>query len=209
MLWSGNALLSSATAVTTPQEFFLGSQYHCGGHRRRLKIVASRTAGRRSSIQISGSDTNSPVTFLWRVGSGGVSRSSTKPPSRPWRDQAGVFRYPGVTANYVLSVYEIPSAASDLRECESSNRLKRGWYSLGKRDPGRRLDLWRSGSVVRQRNLYRRQFAAAGECCYPATVGGVSYATSTDSLFDQPGTREHNGSGANPRRRGASFRGRK
>ena len=82
MNWSGNTTLSSANASTTPQEFFLGSQYSAGISDRH-KIVTSRTAGRRSSIQTSGSDTNSPVTFLLPAAYGGVFRYSTKPPSRP------------------------------------------------------------------------------------------------------------------------------
>src|SRR6202047_4164292 len=62
MNWSGNAALSSANASTTPQEFFLGSQYT--GISASVMEVSSSNRGGTVSIQRSGSDTNNPVTNL-------------------------------------------------------------------------------------------------------------------------------------------------
>ena len=83
MIWSGNATLSPATALTTPQEFFLGSQYPAGVTASVTKLSLSNRWAPDSSIRMSGSDTNSPATFLLPVASGGKSRCSTKPLSRP------------------------------------------------------------------------------------------------------------------------------
>ncbi len=73
MNWSGNLTLSSATALTTPQEFFLGSQY-TAIITTVPAICHHRNGGDRSPIQISGSDINRPVIYLLPGACGGVFR---------------------------------------------------------------------------------------------------------------------------------------
>jgi hypothetical protein len=104
-------------------------------------------------------------------------------------DQVGVNRYPSAPANYVLSVYEIPS---QLPISGNANL-----------QIGQNADATAWGSAITVTgSIYGNQIQLSGgtysgvssrkqvNVVNPATVGGVAYADSTDSAFDQPGTRE-------------------
>ena len=109
MSWSGNLTLSTATALTTPQEFFLGSQYTRGHPHLLQQNCHHQTGGGRSSIQISASVINRPVDpFIarrvwWRIP---IVYQTTQ---QTLEDRPEFNRFPSAPANYVLSAYEIPS----------------------------------------------------------------------------------------------------
>ena len=104
-------------------------------------------------------------------------------------DQVGVNRYPSAPANYVLSVYEIPSQLP----ISGNANIQIGADSSG--------TAWGNAISVTG-SVYGNQIQLSGgtysgvssrqqvNVVNPATVGGVAYADSADSAFDQPGTRE-------------------
>ncbi len=104
-------------------------------------------------------------------------------------DQVGVNRYPFAPANYVLSVYEIPSQlpiSGNANLQIGQNADATAW--------GNAITV--TGSIYgNQIQLYGGTYSGVSSrkqvnVVNPATVGGVAYADSTDSAFDQPGTRE-------------------
>src|ERR1700757_1346836 len=108
MNWSGNTTLSSATALTTPQEFFLGSQYTAGVTASVTKLSVSNRWGQITYPAIRFGYKQPGNQFVarrvwWRIPIVYQTAQQTV------EDQAGVNRYPSAPANYVLSVYEIPS----------------------------------------------------------------------------------------------------
>jgi hypothetical protein len=110
MNWSANATLSTATALTTPQEFFLGSQYTSlsSSWPSLLNLSLSKRWGQIAYPNIRFGYKQPGDLFIarqvwWRIPIVYQTAQQTQ------QDQAGVFRYPSAPANYVLSVYEIPS----------------------------------------------------------------------------------------------------
>src|ERR1700730_9399412 len=113
MSWSGNATLSSSSALTVPQEFFLGSQY----------TGVSSAVTKLSSVNRWGKITYPNIRFGYKgAGDPFIARRvwwripviyQTK--QQTIEDKSGVYRYPGAlvngvpSINYILSAYEIPS----------------------------------------------------------------------------------------------------
>jgi hypothetical protein len=113
MSWSGNATLSSSSALTVPQEFFLGSQY----------TGVSSAVTKLSSVNRWGKITYPNIRFGYKgPGDPFIARRvwwripviyQTK--QQTIEDQSGVYRYPSAlvngvpSVNYIVSVYEIPS----------------------------------------------------------------------------------------------------
>src|ERR1700688_4189757 len=107
MNWSGNATLSAANASTTPQEFFLGSQY-TGLSAAVTKLSPSNRWGQLVYPNIRFGYKQPGNLFLarrvwWRIPVLYQTAQQTV------QDQALVNRYPSAPVNYVLSVYEVPS----------------------------------------------------------------------------------------------------
>ena len=192
MIWSANTALSPATALTTPQEFFLGSQYSSSSSTASAPVTNLSPSQRWGNIAYPnvrfGYKRPGDQTFIarrvwWRIP---VVYQTTQ---QTLEDQAGVFRYNSAPANYVLSVYEIPS---QLPISGNAN------IQIGLNGDN---TAWGSGIQVTG-SIYGAQIQLSGgtfngvssrtqvNILNPATVGGVAYATTSDSLFDQPGTRE-------------------
>lgn len=119
MAWSGNTTLSTTNAVTTSQEFFLGSQYSALSS-AVTKLSATKRWGRISYPNIRfgyrrpGDQNFVARRVWWRIP---ILYEATQ---KPLQDQPGVpasqdqaaVAYPfnsSTGATYVLSVYEIPS----------------------------------------------------------------------------------------------------
>jgi hypothetical protein len=108
MNWSGNATLSATTALTYPQEFYLGSQ-HTGLSSSITKLSLSNRWGKMTYPNIRfGYKRPGDTSFIarrvwWRIP---VVYQTTQ---QTVEDQPGVVRFPSFPSNYVLSVYEIPS----------------------------------------------------------------------------------------------------
>jgi hypothetical protein len=107
MNWSGNITLSSSNAVTTPQEFFLGSQYS-GVSAAVTKLSSTNRWGKITypNIRFGYKGAGDPFVarrVWWRIPV--VYQTTQTTPE----DQSNVYRYPSAPANYILSVYEIPS----------------------------------------------------------------------------------------------------
>jgi hypothetical protein len=185
MNWSGNAALSSAIASTTPQEFFLGSQY-TGISAAVTKVSLSNRWGQLIYPNIRFGYKQPGNQFIarrvwWRIP---VLYQTTQ------LTQAGVARYPGALANYVLSVYEVPSQlpisgnANLQIGADSSNTAWGSNISVTGSISGNQIQL--SGGTYS--GVSSRQAVTVNT---PTTVNGVAYADSTaNSAFDEPGTRE-------------------
>ena len=184
MNWSGNATLSAANASTTPQEFFLGSQY-TGLSAAVTKLSSSKRWGQLIYPNIRFGYKQPGNSFIarrvwWRIPVLYQTAQLT---------QAGVARFPGALANYVLSVYEVPSQlpiSGNANLQIGSDASGTAWgntISIAGSVSGNQIVL--SGGTYSGVSS-RKQVNVVN----PATVGGVAYADSTDSAFDQPGTRE-------------------
>jgi hypothetical protein len=188
MLWSGNASLSAATALTTPQEFFLGSQYPAGVTASVLKLSVSNRWARIVYPNVRFGYKQPGNLFVarrvwWEIPVLYRTNQQTV------EDQSTVFRYPSAAATYVLSVYEIPSQLP----ISGNANLQIGLMADN--------TAWGSGIQVAgsiyggQVQLSPGTYNAVSSrqqvnVLSGATVGGVNYGTSTNNLFDQPGTRE-------------------
>jgi hypothetical protein len=179
MNWSGNITLSSATATTTPQEFFLGS----------LNTAGTLSSGNRwaqltyPNIRFGYKQPGNLFVarrVWWRIPVVYQTAQQTV------EDKAGVNRYPSAPANYVLSVYEIPSQlpiSGDANLQIGADTSGTAWgsnISVTGSISGNQIQL--SGGTYSGVSS-RQQVNVVN----PATVGGVAYS---DSTFDQPGTRE-------------------
>ena len=152
MNWSGNATLSSATALTTPQEFFLGSQY----------TAVSASVTNLSSSKRWGQIIYPNIRFGYKEpGDSFIARRVWwriplvyQTAQQTLEDQVGVNRYPSAPAYYVLSAYEIPSQLpisgnANLQIGDNADGTAWGFAATGL-DHG--LDLWKPDPVGR-RNL--------------------------------------------------------
>jgi hypothetical protein len=188
MIWSGNTVLSAATALTTPQEFFLGSQYPAGVTATVTKLSASNRWGRILYPNIRFGYKQPGNAFIarrvwWRIPVLYQTNQKTL------EDQTGVSRYPSAVANYILSVYEIPSQLP----ISGNANLQIGLNADG--------TAWGTGIQVAG-SIYGGQIQLSGgtysgvssrqqvNVVGPSTVNGVAYANTQYALFDQPGTRE-------------------
>jgi hypothetical protein len=185
MNWSAGTTLSSATALTIPQEFFLGSLNTAG-------TPPKQSIGNRWA-QL----TYPNIRFGYKQpGNLFVARRvwwciplvyQAAQPAAEYQagtDPASLNRYPSAPANYVLSVYEIPS---QLPISGNANLQIGGWgsnISVTGSISGNRITL--SGGSYS--GVSSRQQV---QVVNPATVAGVGYSSDrTGSAFDQPGTRE-------------------
>jgi len=152
MNWSGNATLSAANASTTPQEFFLGSQY-TGLSAAVTKLSSSKRWGQLIYPNIRFGYKQPGNTFIarrvwWRIPVLYQTAQLT---------QAGVARYPGALANYVLSVYEIPSQLP----ISGNANLQIGADASG--------TAWNSGNIAVTGSIYGNKIQLSG-----GTYSGVS-----------------------------------
>jgi hypothetical protein len=115
MNWTGSAPLSSATALTTPQEFFLGSVY-TSLSADVTKLSLSNRWGRITYPNIrfgykQPGDTNFIARHVWwRIPIlYQTAQQTVEYQAGVVGGPASVNRFPSALANYVLSVYEIPS----------------------------------------------------------------------------------------------------
>jgi hypothetical protein len=207
MNWSGNTTLSLATAATTPQEFFLGSLYTAAdpaGVTGPAKLSISNRWGqifypaiRFGYKQPNYDPSGKPIPGFvarrvwWRIP---VAYQAAQPNAEYQAGTVGApsaNSFPSAPANYILSVYEIPS---QLPISGNAN------LQIGLNDDG---TAWGSG-IKFTGSIYGGQVQLADptssgrtynsvsspqqvNVVNPATVGGVPYS---DSTFDQPGRRE-------------------
>ena len=190
MNWSGNITLSSATALTNPQEFFLGTQYTAVSPPSPAVLSSSKRWGQiiYPNIRFGYKQAGDPFIarrVWWRIPI--VYQTS----QQTLEDQAGVSRFPSAPANYVLSAYEIPS---QLPISGNAN------LQIGNNADG---TAW--GGIAQVKitgSIYGSQIQLAGgannyggissrqqvNVLKPTTVDGIAYAT--NSAFDALGTRE-------------------
>jgi hypothetical protein len=196
MNWSRNTTLVSATAATSPQEFFLGSLNTAGtpptqssGNRWAQLTYPNIRFGYKQPG-------NSFVArrVWWRIP---VVYQPAQPNAeyQTITDPASANSYKIVPANYVLSVYEIPSQLP----ISGNANLQIGADTSGTAwDPTKILvtgsisgnQITLSGgsySGVSSRGFSSGPPVNPVNVVNPATVGGVAYS---DSTFDRPGTRE-------------------
>jgi hypothetical protein len=197
MNWSSGSL-SSTTALSTPQEFFLGSQYSSSSSTAYAPVTNLSPSSRWGNIAYpnirfgykQSGDTNFIARRVWWLIP--VLYSTTQQivqvlasASAQVSPTPTIFRYPSATAYYVLSVYEIPSQLP----ISGNANLQIGLNADG--------TAW--GSTIQVAgSIYGGQVQLSGgtftgvssrqqvNVLVGATVGGINYGTS--NLFDQPGT---------------------
>jgi hypothetical protein len=199
MSWSGGTTsvpLSSTTALTTPQEFFLGSQYLAGVLTASVtQLSASNRWGKITYPNIRFGYKQSGDIFIarrvwWRIPVLYQTAQQTL------QDQVGVNRYPSALANYILSIYEIPSQLP----ISGNQNLQIGlnWDGTAWVSGANGINVAGSiyggviqlspgtytGGVSSRQQVNVLSTATVGE------AGGTPYTTSANSAFDQPGTRE-------------------
>jgi hypothetical protein len=182
LTWSSTTgALSPSTALTTPQEFFLGSQYSSSNRWGQITYPNVRFGYKQPG--------NLFVArrVWWRIP---VFYSTTQQIVQAQVSPTQIYRYPGVQANYILSAYEIPSQLP----ISGNANLQIGLNADG--------TTWGSGIQVAGSIYGGRIQLSPGtytgvssrqqvNVLSGATVGGVTYSSSNaDSPFDQPGTRE-------------------
>jgi hypothetical protein len=194
MTWSGNTTLTTATALTTPQEFFLGSQYSSTSSTTAAPVTnlsASQRWGNISYPNVRFGYKQPGNIFIarrvwWEIP---VLYSTGQQIVQAQLSPTPIYRYPSSLANYILSVYEIPSQLP----ISGNANLQIGLNADG--------TAWGSAINVTG-SIYGGQIQLSPgsytgvssrqqvNILTGATVGGTPYAASADSLFDQPGTRE-------------------
>jgi hypothetical protein len=206
MNWSGNATLSANNALTTPQEFFLGSLYS-GLSSAVTKLSSTNRWGRISYPNIRfGYKRPGDPNFIarrvwWRIPvlyQTAQQMLQDQPGVAPTQDQSGSLRYPSTGANYILSVYEIPSQLPI-----SGN----GNLQIGQNTDGTAWGSWiqfsgssgTAGSMGLTASIYGNQIQLVGgsynsvssrsqiNVAKSTTVGVETFA---DSTFDNLGVRE-------------------
>jgi len=194
MNWSGNTTLSLANASTTPQEFFLGSQY-TGLSATVTKLSSSNRWGQVIYPAIRFGYKQPSNQFVarrvwWRIPVVyQTAQQTVEYQAGIVGGPASVNRYPSSPANYILSVYEIPSQLP----ISGNANLQVGADTSGTAW-GNNISV--TGSISgNQIQLSGGSYSGVSSrqqvnVVNPATVGGVAYSDSTDSAFDQPGTRE-------------------
>ena len=191
MNWSANPSLSSVTAVTTPQEFFLGSLNTPGtplvqstGHRwAQLNYPPVRFGYKRPG------DLFITRRVWWRIP---LVYQMAQPQPELASSQA---RFQGAAASYVLSVYEIPSQLP----ISGNANLQIGQTGAGAGGVGPGTQ-WASGNVTLAGSVYGGQVQLYGgtytgaisshsqvNINNQATVAGETFA---DNTFDNLGVRE-------------------
>jgi hypothetical protein len=196
MGWSRNALLSSTNAVTIPQEFFLGSQYTSTSTPVTTNIYSKRW-GAVTYPNIRFGYKQPGNVFIarrvwWRIPVVyQTAQQTVEYQAGIVGGPAGVNRYPSAPANYVLSVYEIPSQLPISGNANLQIGLNNDGTAWGSGIQftgsiyGGQVQLADATSTGRTYNgVSSRQQVNVQN---PATVGGVAYSNNT---FDQLGTRE-------------------
>jgi hypothetical protein len=187
MNWSSsNSVLISANALTIPQEFFLGSPYTAGVTASVTKLSASNRWGQIIYPNVRFGYKQPGNVFIarrvwWRIP---VVYQTTQ---QTLEDQTGIFRYPSVPANYVLSAYEIPSQlpiSGNANLQIGLNTDNSAWGSA----------IQVTGSIYGSQiqlspGMYNGGVSSRQQVnvVSSATVGGVLYS---NSAFDNVGTRE-------------------
>jgi hypothetical protein len=200
MNWSGGTTsvpLSPATALTTPQEFFLGSLNTAGtspqstGNRWAQLTYPNIRFGYRQPDKQTGKNLFVARRVWWCIP---LFYQAAQPTAeyQAGKDPAGVNSFPSAQANYVLSVYEIPSQlpisgnANLQIGADTSGTAWGSNISVTGSISGDQITL--SGGNYSGVSSRQQVQVQVGN---PATVGGVPYSSdSTGSAFDQPGTRE-------------------
>jgi hypothetical protein len=108
LVWVANANISAATAATNPLQFLLGSQMSAAG------TSTTSSSGRWGSVPFPNirfglmrpGDTMVARRVWWRIP---VLYQTALKTIEAQTAGTNVTRYPGMLANYILSVYEIPS----------------------------------------------------------------------------------------------------
>ena len=209
MNWSGNATLSAANALTTPQEFFLGSLYS-GLSSKVTKLSSTNRWGRitypniRFGYKRPGDPNFIARRVWWRIPVLYQTTQQTledQPGVLPTQDQPAGPRYPNTPStgsNYILSVYEIPS---QLPISGNAN------LQIGQNTDGTAWGNWvqfsgsngTAGSTGPTCSIYGNQVQVVGgtynsvssrrqtNITKSATIGGETFA---DSTFDNLGVRE-------------------
>ena len=190
MNWSGNLTLSAAAALTTPQEFFLGSQYTALSPPSPAILSSSKRWGQiiYPNIRFGYKQAGDPFIarrVWWRIP---IVYQTTQ---QTLEDSAGVSRFPSAPANYVLSAYEIPSQLpisgdANLQIGNNADGSAWGGIALVKITGsiyGSQIQL--AGGANNYGGISSRQQVNVRN---PTTVDGVAYAT--NSAFDALGTRE-------------------
>jgi hypothetical protein len=191
MNWSGGTVLSSSTALTTPQELFLGSRYSSSSSTTSAPVTNLCYSQRWGNIAYpnirfgykQSGDTNFIARRVWWLipvlyQSGLNAVAST------------VSRYPSAPAYYVLSVYEIPSQLP----ISGNANLQIGLNADGTGAWGSAIQVTGSiygGQVQLSGGTYtgvssRQQVNVLSG----ATIGGTPYSIGSNNGFDQPGARE-------------------
>ena len=190
MNWSGNLTLSAAAALTAPQEFFLGSQYTAVSPPSPAILSSSKRWGQiiYPNIRFGYKQAGDPFIarrVWWRIP---IVYQTTQ---QTLEDSAGVSRFPSAPANYVLSVYEIPSQlpiSGDANLQIGNNADGTAWGGIAQVKItgsiyGSQIQL--AGGANNYGGISSRQQVNVRN---PTTVDGVAYAT--NSAFDALGTRE-------------------
>lgn len=104
LVWAANANISATTATTNPQQFFLGSQMSATG------TSTTSPSGRWGTIPFP----NIRFGFMRPGDSMAARRAWWRVPvlyqtTQGSLEAPGSSRFPGASANYILSIYEIPS----------------------------------------------------------------------------------------------------
>jgi hypothetical protein len=191
MNWSGGTTLSSATALTTPQEFFLGSLNTAGA---LAQSIGNRWAQLTyPNIRFGYKQPGTPFVArrVWWCIPLVYQPAQPKAEYQAGTDPASANSYPSAQANYVLSVYEIPSQLP----ISGNANLQIGADTSGTAWDPTKISV--IGSISgNQITLSGGSYSGVSSrqqvyVVNPATVAGVAYSSdSTGSAFDQPGTRE-------------------
>ena len=181
MNWSGNLTLSAAAALTTPQEFFLGSQYTVVSPPSPAHLSSSKRWGQIIYPNIRFGYKQAGDLFIarrvwWRIPIVYQTAQQTL------EDQAGVDRYPSAPANYVLSAYEIPSQlpiSGNANLQIGDNADGTPWGGIAQVQItgsiyGSKIQL--AGGTNNYNGISSRQQVSV---LRPTTVGGVAYARRT------------------------------
>ena len=204
MNWSASGTLTAATALTTPQEFFLGSLYTGSSP----LLSASKRWGSIAYPNIRFGYKQPGEVFIarrawWRIPLVYSTGQYTQ------EDQGGanqIYRYPSAAANYVLSVYEIPSQLpiSGNANLQIGDNADGTAWAFGANGISITGSIYASQIQLAGGTYSRHQFATDGQCSQPFDSGRDSVF---EQQFRQRWNSRTNGPDANRRGRGSSLSG--
>jgi hypothetical protein len=199
MNWVGTAPLVRANALTTPQEFFLGSAY-ASTSASVTNLSLSNRWGQitypniRFGYKQPGNPNFIARRVWWRIPVLYNTAAQTVEAQVSPSPAVKVYRYPSALSNYVLSVYEIPSQLP----LSGNTNLRIGLNADNATTWGSAITI-AGATTGTLGSIYGSQIQLSGgnynsvssrsqvTVVTPATVGTVSYSNSN---FDQLGTRE-------------------